>query len=76
MSFSAPLPLEDIVPILTAEAESEILYPNHHGCKLLNILGGYVEFLFSYQDVPPTFVHLTLSKSGTSTMSKRVKRCQ
>lgn len=58
MSPSPPL-LEGIVPILTAEAESEILYPNHHGCKLLNILGGYVEFLFSYQDVPPTFVHST-----------------
>lgn len=35
--------LEEIVPILTTEAESEILYPNYHGCKLLKILGRYVE---------------------------------
>lgn len=33
-------------------------------------------FLFSYQYVPPTFVHLMLSTSGTSTMSNCVKRCQ
>ncbi|KAM4609169.1 lysophosphatidic acid phosphatase type 6 [Polymixia lowei] len=32
---------KDTVPILTTEAESEILYPNYHGCKLLRILGGH-----------------------------------
>ncbi|XP_024143010.1 lysophosphatidic acid phosphatase type 6 [Oryzias melastigma] len=26
---------KEIVPILTTQAESEILYPNYHGCKLL-----------------------------------------
>ncbi|XP_038576602.1 lysophosphatidic acid phosphatase type 6 [Micropterus salmoides] len=31
----------EIVPILTTEAESEILYPNYHGCKLLKILGSH-----------------------------------
>ncbi|XP_072300633.1 lysophosphatidic acid phosphatase type 6 [Eucyclogobius newberryi] len=31
----------EIVPILTTEAEAEILYPNFHGCKLLKILGGH-----------------------------------
>lgn len=31
---------KEIVPIVTAEAEAEILYPNFHGCKLLKILGG------------------------------------
>ncbi|XP_028249460.1 lysophosphatidic acid phosphatase type 6 [Parambassis ranga] len=30
-----------IVPILTTAAESEILYPNYHGCKLLKILGSH-----------------------------------
>ncbi|XP_040004374.1 lysophosphatidic acid phosphatase type 6 [Xiphias gladius] len=29
----------EIMHILTTEAESEILYPNYHGCKLLKILG-------------------------------------
>ncbi|XP_043987213.1 lysophosphatidic acid phosphatase type 6 [Gambusia affinis] len=28
---------KDIVSILTEEAESEILYPNYHGCKLLKV---------------------------------------
>lgn len=37
MNFSVLL--EEIVSILTTEAESEILYPNYHGCKLLKILG-------------------------------------
>ncbi|KAM9850747.1 lysophosphatidic acid phosphatase type 6 [Aulostomus maculatus] len=32
---------KEIVPILTTEAESEILYPNYHGCKLLKILGSH-----------------------------------
>lgn len=31
-----------MVPILTAEAEAEILYPNYHGCELLRIVGRYV----------------------------------
>uniref|UniRef100_A0A3Q2CZC7 Acid phosphatase 6, lysophosphatidic n=1 Tax=Cyprinodon variegatus TaxID=28743 RepID=A0A3Q2CZC7_CYPVA len=31
---------KDIVSILTTEAESEILYPNYHGCKLLKVLSG------------------------------------
>lgn len=31
----------DVVPILTAEAESEILYPNYHGCELLRIVGSH-----------------------------------
>ncbi|XP_062390687.1 lysophosphatidic acid phosphatase type 6 [Sardina pilchardus] len=31
----------DIVPILTTEAEQEILYPNYHGCKLLKMLSGH-----------------------------------
>lgn len=30
---------KETVRILTTEAESEILYPNYHGCKLLKILG-------------------------------------
>ncbi|XP_017278150.1 lysophosphatidic acid phosphatase type 6 [Kryptolebias marmoratus] len=29
---------KEMVPILTTEAEAEILYPNYHGCKLLKIL--------------------------------------
>ncbi|XP_034741371.1 lysophosphatidic acid phosphatase type 6 [Etheostoma cragini] len=32
---------KEIVPILTTEAESEILYPNHHGCKLLKLLASH-----------------------------------
>ncbi|XP_069569779.1 lysophosphatidic acid phosphatase type 6 [Brachyistius frenatus] len=32
---------KEIVPILTTEAESEILYPNYHGCQLLKILGSH-----------------------------------
>ncbi|XP_012692707.2 lysophosphatidic acid phosphatase type 6 [Clupea harengus] len=31
----------DVVPILTAEAEKEILYPNYHGCNLLRLLSGH-----------------------------------
>ncbi|XP_019750991.1 lysophosphatidic acid phosphatase type 6 [Hippocampus comes] len=29
---------KEIVPILTTDAESEILYPNYHGCRLLRML--------------------------------------
>ncbi|XP_022057629.2 lysophosphatidic acid phosphatase type 6 [Acanthochromis polyacanthus] len=32
---------KEIVPIVTSEAESEILYPNFHGCKLLKTLAGH-----------------------------------
>ncbi|CAG5865685.1 unnamed protein product [Menidia menidia] len=32
---------KEMVSILTTEAESEILYPNYHGCKLLKILGSH-----------------------------------
>ncbi|XP_041856948.1 lysophosphatidic acid phosphatase type 6 [Melanotaenia boesemani] len=32
---------KEIVPIFTTEAESEILYPNYHGCKQLRILGSH-----------------------------------
>ncbi|XP_072253039.1 lysophosphatidic acid phosphatase type 6 [Leuresthes tenuis] len=32
---------KEIVPILTTAAESEILYPNYHGCKLLKTLGSH-----------------------------------
>uniref|UniRef100_A0A671W9Y0 Acid phosphatase 6, lysophosphatidic n=1 Tax=Sparus aurata TaxID=8175 RepID=A0A671W9Y0_SPAAU len=32
---------KEIVPILTTEAESEILYPNYYGCKMLKILGSH-----------------------------------
>ncbi|KAJ0070248.1 hypothetical protein NL108_007597, partial [Boleophthalmus pectinirostris] len=31
---------KEILPILTTDAETEILYPNFRGCKLLKILGG------------------------------------
>ncbi|XP_061698536.1 lysophosphatidic acid phosphatase type 6 [Syngnathoides biaculeatus] len=31
---------KEIVPILTTNAESEILYPNYHGCRLLRTLSG------------------------------------
>lgn len=31
----------DIVPIVTTEAESEVLYPNYHGCRLLKFLSGH-----------------------------------
>ncbi|XP_061925052.1 lysophosphatidic acid phosphatase type 6 isoform X2 [Entelurus aequoreus] len=30
---------KDVVPIATTAAESEILYPNYHSCKLLRMLG-------------------------------------
>ncbi|XP_037096024.1 lysophosphatidic acid phosphatase type 6 [Syngnathus acus] len=29
---------KEIVPILTTDAQSEILYPNYHGCRLLRML--------------------------------------
>ncbi|TKS67070.1 Lysophosphatidic acid phosphatase type 6 [Collichthys lucidus] len=32
---------KEIVHILTTASESEILYPNYHGCKLLKILGSH-----------------------------------
>ncbi|XP_028992289.1 lysophosphatidic acid phosphatase type 6 [Betta splendens] len=32
---------KEIVHILTTESESEILYPNYHGCKLLKSLAGH-----------------------------------
>lgn len=31
----------ETVPILTTTGESEILYPNYHGCKLLKLLGSH-----------------------------------
>ncbi|XP_057707799.1 lysophosphatidic acid phosphatase type 6 [Corythoichthys intestinalis] len=30
---------KETVPIITTDAESEILYPNYHGCRLLRMLG-------------------------------------
>lgn len=44
--------LEDIVHILTTEAPSEILYPNYHGCKMLKILAGYVDFHVRHTVMP------------------------
>lgn len=38
--------LLETVPILTTEGETEILYPNYHGCKLLKILCRYVKCSF------------------------------
>lgn len=35
--------LADVVTILTEAAESEVLYPNYHRCKMLKVLCGYVE---------------------------------
>lgn len=35
--------LADVVTILTEAAESEVLYPNYHGCKMLKTICGYVE---------------------------------
>uniref|UniRef100_A0A8P4KLW3 Acid phosphatase 6, lysophosphatidic n=1 Tax=Dicentrarchus labrax TaxID=13489 RepID=A0A8P4KLW3_DICLA len=32
---------KEIVPILTTDAESEILYPNYNGCKMLKIFGSH-----------------------------------
>lgn len=32
---------KEIVPIFTTASESEILYPNYHGCKLLKILASH-----------------------------------
>ncbi|KAM6986909.1 lysophosphatidic acid phosphatase type 6 [Aplochiton taeniatus] len=32
---------KETVPILTVQAELEILYPNYHGCRLLKLLGGH-----------------------------------
>ncbi|CAG05868.1 unnamed protein product, partial [Tetraodon nigroviridis] len=32
---------EDVLTILTEAAESEVLYPNYHGCKMLKILCGH-----------------------------------
>ncbi|XP_035532012.1 lysophosphatidic acid phosphatase type 6 [Morone saxatilis] len=32
---------KEIVPILTTDAESEILYPNYNGCKVLKIFGSH-----------------------------------
>lgn len=41
--FVVFLALTDVVTILTEAAESEVLYPNYHGCKMLKILCGYVD---------------------------------
>lgn len=38
--------LKEIVPIFTTASESEILYPNYHGCKLLKILARFVDNIF------------------------------
>lgn len=44
------LALTDVVTILTEAAESEVLYPNYHGCKMLKILCGYVFKIGNFKD--------------------------